>query len=106
MNWIRSGREMVAWGNGYSCCGVQGVGQTRVRGTWFVGKGWEEGSSTMPLFRMDCNGGMVLFSPYGMQVFRLTSLFLHHIRLVEGPKQTFYRNMLQCKKKLTKCTQY
>jgi hypothetical protein len=45
MNWIRSGREMVAWVKG-SCCGVQGFGQTRVQGTGFVGKGWVEGPFT------------------------------------------------------------
>jgi hypothetical protein len=38
-------------GNGYSCCGVQGVGQTRVRGTGFVGKGWLEGPYTEAVFR-------------------------------------------------------
>ncbi len=50
MNWIRSGREMVAWVMG-SCCGVQGVGQTRVRGTGFVGKGWVEEPYTVHLLR-------------------------------------------------------
>jgi hypothetical protein len=40
----------VAWVMG-SCCGVQGVGQTRVRGTGFVGKGWVEEPYTVHLLR-------------------------------------------------------
>ncbi len=61
-------------GNGYSCCGVQGFGQTRVQGTGFVGKGWEEGSSTVPLFRMDCDDGVVWYFLHLMECMYLNLL--------------------------------
>jgi hypothetical protein len=66
------------WGAG-GWMGSQGFG---VQGLWE--RGGKRGLTHVPVFRMDCNEGVVLSSPYVMHGIKLIYLFRHHYRLVQG----------------------
>jgi hypothetical protein len=53
MNWIRSGREMVAWVKGKVAVGCRGLGGQGfgVQGLWERGEKRKRGPYTVPVFR-------------------------------------------------------